>query len=309
VPERRAAEVPRQADVPVPRHLPPGRPQGTPAGRAGFAIGLVVAAEGGVVAAVAFGAGSVWPFWGAVPVLAVWALLLLAPLSAPRSYGYREPEADERARLEHAWRYVQQHAGVSGYRLVIVESEGLNACRPSARTVAVTSRSARSLTPEHLAAVLAHELGHLQGWRAVPAFVHAQVTLPNRTLQWALRTAWSPIGPMWKRAVEWHRPIGFLGVLLLAAVAAVVTVLVAVPAALAYAASLGARLLSAGGEARADAAAVRMGFGADLVAAVEHRIEHQPDGLPLPLVRRAQALRRRLGRAAQVLPPNSGGGP
>ncbi|MGI5208181.1 M48 family metalloprotease [Spirillospora sp. CA-108201] len=288
-------EAPRQAEEPGPRYLPPGLPQGTPSGRARIAIGLVVAAEGGVVAAVAFGAGSVWTLWGAVLVFAVWALLLLAPFSASRSYGYREPDGDERARLEHAWRYVQQHAGVSGYRLVIVESDGLNACRPSTRTVAVTSQSARSLPPGRLAAVLAHELGHLQGWRAVPAFVHAQVTLPNRTLQWALRTVWSPIGPMWKRAVEWHRPIGFLGVLLLAAVAAVVTVLVALPAALAYAASLGARLLSAGGEARADAAAVRMGFGADLVAAVEHRIEHQPDGLPLPLVRRAQALRRRLG--------------
>lgn len=294
-PVRRAAEVSRQADEAVPRYLPPGRPHGTPSGRAGVAIGLVVAAEGGLVAAVAFGAGSVWPLWGAVSVFAVWALLLVAPLSAARSYGYREPDGDERARLEHAWRYVQQHAGVSGYRVVIVESDGLNACRPSARTVAVTSQSARSLPPGQLAAVLAHELGHLQGWRAVPAFVHAQVTLPNRTLRWALRTVWSPIGPMWKRAVEWHRPIGFLGVLLLAAVATVVTVLVAVPAALAFAASLGARLLSAGGEARADAAAVRMGFGADLVAAVEHRIEHQPDGLPLSLVRRAQALRRRLG--------------
>ncbi|WP_339154420.1 M48 family metalloprotease [Actinomadura luteofluorescens] len=279
----------------MPRFLPPGRPQGTPSGRAGIAIGLVVAAEGGLVAAVAFGAGTLWPLWGAVSVFAAWALLLLAPLSAARSYGYREPDGDERARLEHAWRYVQQHAGVSGYRVVIVESDGLNACRPSARTVAVTSHSARSLPPGHLAAVLAHELGHLQGWRAVPAFVHAQVTLPNRTLRWALRAAWAPIGPMWKRAVEWHRPIGFLGVFLLAAVATVVTALVAVPAALAHAASLGARLLSAGGEARADAAAVRMGFGADLVAAVEHRIEHQRDGLPLSLVRRAQGLRRRLG--------------
>ncbi|NDU77975.1 M48 family metalloprotease [Actinomadura sp. DSM 109109] len=282
------------ADEPARRHLPPGQPQGTPSGRAGLAIALVVAAEGGVVGAAAIGAWSV-SLWGAVAVIAVWALLLLAPLTASRSYGYREPDEAERARLEHAWRYVQQHAGVSGYRLVVVESDGLNACRPSARTVAVTSDSARSLPSGQLVAALAHELGHLQGWRAVPAFVHAQVTLPHRTFRWVLRTVWSPIGPMWKRAVEWHRPIGFLGVLLLAVAASAVTLLVVVPAALSSAAFLAARLLSAGGEARADAAAVRMGFGADLVAAVEHRIENQPDGLPLPLVRRAQALRRRLG--------------
>ncbi|WP_141583437.1 M48 family metalloprotease [Actinomadura sp. WMMA1423] len=300
--EDRAAQVPREAasgqapaGEPVQRYLPPGQPHGTPSGRAGVAIALVVAVEGVAVAAVAFALRSVWPPWGSVVLAAFWAALLLAPLTARRSYAYREPDDAERARVDHAWRNVQQHAGVSGYRLVIVESDALNACRPSVRTVAVTSHSARSLPPERLAAVLAHELGHLQGWHAVPAFVHAQVTLPHRVLRWALRTVWSPIGPMWKRAVEWHRPIGFLVVFLLAAVASVVTVLAAVPAALAYAASLGAGLLSAGGEARADEAAARMGFGAELVAAVEHRIEHQPDGLPLPLVRRAQALRRRLG--------------
>jgi hypothetical protein len=100
---------------------------------------------------------------------------------------------------------------------------------------------------------------------------------------------------MWKRAVGWHRPIGFLLVFVMALLAAAVTVVVALPAAVGWGVALGARLLSARGEARADAAAVRLGYGAELVAAVEERIEHQPHGLPLPLVRRAQAMRRRLG--------------
>ncbi|TDD60720.1 hypothetical protein E1293_45505 [Actinomadura darangshiensis] len=277
------------------RFLPPGRPQDEPSGRGGAAIGLVVALEGVVVAGVAFGAQLVWPVWGAVVPAAVWAVLLLAPLTARRAYGYREPTVAERVRTDQPWRDVQKRAGVSAFRLVVVESDELNACRPSGRTVAVTSQSARSLPPGQLEAVLAHELGHVQGWHEAPAFVHAQVTLPSRALLWVLRKPWSPIGPMWKRAVAWHRPIGFLLVFLLAILATAVTVVVAPPAAVAYAAASAARLLSARGEARADAAAVRAGFGAGLVAAVEHRIEHQPHGLPLPLVRRAQSLRRRLG--------------
>ncbi|WP_024936757.1 M48 family metalloprotease [Actinomadura welshii] len=254
-----------------------------------------VAAEGVAVAAVAVGLQVLWPVWGPAVVVVVWAVLLLAPFTARLAYGYREPDVTERVRLGQPWQDVQRRAGAGAYRLVVVESDELNACRPFGRTVAVTSRSARSLPPGRLEAVLAHELGHLLGWRALPAFVHAQVTLPGRALVWALRRPWAPVVPMWKRAVEWHRPIGFLLVFLLAVLAAAVTVVVALPAAVAHGAALGARLLSARGEARADAAAVRLGFGAELVAAVEERIEHQPHGLPLPLVRRAQALRRRLG--------------
>jgi Zn-dependent protease with chaperone function len=251
--------------------------------------------EAVLVAAVAFGLHSVWPVWGAVAVVAVAALVLPAPLAARRVYGYREPGSAERVQLEQSWRDVRRRAGVGAYRLVVVESDELNACVPFGRTVAVTSASARSLPPGRLEAVLAHELGHLLGWRAVPAFVHAQVTLPSRALLWTLRRCWSPIGPMWKRAVKWHRPIGFVLLFLLALSATAVTVVVALPAGAAYIAALGARLAGGRGEGGADAVAVRLGFGAELVAAVEDRIEHAPHGLPLHLVRRAQGLRRRLG--------------
>ncbi|WP_165966903.1 M48 family metalloprotease [Actinomadura sp. 7K507] len=282
--------------VPTPgRYLPPGRPPEAPSGRAGVPVGLIVAVEAVAVAGVAFGGHLVWPVWGAVAVVAVWAVLLAAPLAARRAYGYREPAAAERVQVEQAWRNVQGRAGTAAYRLVVVESEALNACTPFGRTVAVTSHSARSLPPGTLEAVLAHELGHLLGWRAVPAFLHAQVTLPSRALTWVLRGTWAPVGPMWKRAVAWHRPIGFVAAFLLTVLATAVTVAVALPAAAAQAASRAARLPRGRAEARADAAAVRLGFGAELVAVVEHRIEHAPHGLPMPLVRRAQGLRRRLG--------------
>lgn len=276
-------------------YLPPGRGgvdvrrKGGP----GVAVGLVVVLEGVLVAGVAAGLHLVWPVWGAVGAFGVWAVLLLVPLGARRAYGYREPGGDERARLEQPWRDVQRRAGAGAYRVVVTDSGELNACTPFGRTVAVTSDSARSLPPLRLEAVLAHELGHVLGWRAGAAFVRAQVALPSRALTWALRTPWSPIVPMWKRAVQWHRPIGFLAVFLLTIVATVVTVVVVVPAAVACGVATVARLLRS--EARADAFAARTGLGAELLAAVEHRIERGAQGMPLPLVRRAQALRRRLG--------------
>ncbi|XRQ13387.1 M48 family metalloprotease [Actinomadura welshii] len=251
-----------------------------------------MAVEAVVVAGAAVGMHVVWPVWGAGVVLAVWAVLLAAPLAARRAYGHREPADAERGRLEQAWRQV---AGAGAYRLVVVESDELNACTSFGRTIAVTSHSARSLATGRLAAVLAHELGHVTGWRAVPAFVHAQVTLPSRALGRVLRGMWAPVAPMWKRAVAWHRPIGFLAVFVLAVLAAVVTAVLALPAGVAYAAAWAARLPRRRAEAGADASAVRLGFGAELVAAVEDRIENAPHGLPMPLVRRAQGLRRRLG--------------
>ncbi|TDC00142.1 hypothetical protein E1284_40860, partial [Actinomadura bangladeshensis] len=229
------------------RYLPPGREA---PGRAGVPVWGIVGGEAVVVAAVAFGAQLVWPLWGAVAVVVVWGLVLLAPLGAGRVYGYREPQSAERVQLEQSWRDVQRRAGVSAYRLVVVESDELNACVPFGRTVAVTSASARSLPPGRLEAVLTHELGHVLGWRVVPAFVHAQATLPSRALLWTLRRAWSPVGPMWKRAVKWHRPIGFVLVILLALAAAAVTVVVALPAGVAYVAALGARLPGGRGEGR-----------------------------------------------------------
>ncbi|WUI01974.1 M48 family metalloprotease [Spirillospora sp. NBC_00431] len=225
--------------------------------------------------------------------VAGWTLSLLVLLGARRAYGYREPGAEERGRLEQPWRDAQRRAGVVAYRLVVTESDELNACTPFGRTVAVTSHAARTLPPPRLEAVLAHELGH----RAGAALVRAQVTLPSRLLTRVLRAPWAMVVSMWKRAVAWHRPIGFVAAFFLAVAATAVTIVVVAPAGVAYAAALSGRLLAGRAEARADAAVVRMGLGADLLAAVEHRIEQagREGGMPMPLVRRAQGIRRRLG--------------
>ncbi|WP_187414068.1 M48 family metalloprotease [Actinomadura chibensis] len=295
--ERAALARPAPVEAPSqgPLYLPPGTAQ-VEAGRdwAGVSIGLVLVVEVLGVAAAAAWTRSVWPGWGAVIVVAAWAVLLAVPLGAGRVHGHREPDGDERARLAEPWRDVQRRAGTSAHRLVVVDSSELNACASFGRTVAVTADSARSLPPFRLAAVLAHELGHVRGRQAGMAFVRAQVTLPGRALLWTLRAPWSPVAAMWRRAVKWHRPIGFVLAFFAAVAAAAVSAVVAAPALAGGAAAVAARLTGGLAERRADAFAVRTGLGAELLAAVEHRIDGA-DPMPLPLVKRAEALRRRLG--------------
>ncbi len=268
----------------------------------------------GAVAPVAFGLYLAWGMWGAVVPFVVWwaPAPLLSTLAAQRwaarvFYGCRELDAVERGRVAEPWHRVQRRTGVQdgGYRLMVIESEDLNACTAVGRIVAITSSSSGgSLATERVEAVLAHELGHRLGWRRGLGQVNAQMMLPVSGLWWVLRVLWTPVAPMWRRAVAWHRPIGFLLTFLLAFAAAVVSVVVAAPTAVSFGAVRLARLSAGLQESDADAVAVRLGLGAQLLAAIEEHIEaaHDPRGgrgeggssLVLPLVRRAGRLRKRL---------------
>ncbi|MEU6036397.1 M48 family metalloprotease [Actinomadura sp. NPDC047616] len=263
----------------------------------------VLAGEAAIIVPLAYAAHLAWPSWGAPVPFAAWcglALFTFLPAAqswSARTHGCREPTASERSRLERPWRALLHRAGLRDrqYRLMVTDSDDLNACTPARRIVTVTTHAASLPTP-HLEAVLAHELGHKRGLQSLPAFVTTHLTLPSRTLRWTLRTLWSPVVPMWKRAVAWHRPIGFLMVFLLAAVATTVTLLAALPAAVAYAATTLTRLSKAPAESEADRLAVRLGLGPELLTAVETHIENTAPSaaLPLPLVQRAQHLRRTL---------------
>ncbi|GLW61798.1 hypothetical protein Arub01_00420 [Actinomadura rubrobrunea] len=261
----------------------------------------LLASELAIVGPLAYVAHRAWPVWGAAVPFAAWCALALLTFLPParnlaaRACGCRPATGPERARLDWTWRQVVRRAGLRSYPLMVADSEELNACTPVPGIVAVTTHSAGSLSTAHLQAVLAHELGHKRGPQALPAFVTAHLAVPSRALRWTLRALWSPIVPLWKRAVAWHRPIGFLMVFLLAAVATAVTVAAALPAAAAYAAAALTRLAAPHLEAQADAFAARLGLGPDLLAAIEDHIEsrHQASGsLPLPLVQRAHHLRR-----------------
>jgi Zn-dependent protease with chaperone function len=273
-----------------------------------LALVPVVACEAAVLAPIAYGLHLAWPVWGAVALfVAWWSLALLLSASAPQRmlmrllYGGRVPTRDEQARLQGPWDEVLQHLGRLNGRLslMVVDSAGLNACTPVGRIIPVTANAANSLPTDQLRAALAHELGHKIGWRTVPAFVHTQLRTPSRSLWWLLRTLWSPVGPMWRRAVAWHRPIGFVLVFLLVVIATAVTVVTALPAVAAYGASAATRLSARQTEARADELVVLLGLGNELLAAVEHHIDNghsadaeAPSPLPAHLVQRAQHLRR-----------------
>jgi STE24 endopeptidase len=91
----------------------------------------------------------------------------------------RKPTMHDGRALHAVWGNVADAAGVQPekYRLWVQDSQGLNAFATSGHIVAVT-RAALDMPPNHLAAVLAHELGHHFGghpwatlltyWYAIP---------------------------------------------------------------------------------------------------------------------------------------------
>ncbi|GLZ02830.1 hypothetical protein Acsp03_02970 [Actinomadura sp. NBRC 104412] len=251
-----------------------------------------LATEMAIVGPVAVALHLRWPVWGAAVPFLLWWTVALLPYRPRSKTPHREPDGKELARLADPWRHVLHRAGLDprDHRVLLTDRDTLNACATTGHDIVVTERSARTLAPNQLEAVLAHELGH----RSTASFT--RLTWPSRLLWWTLSALWTPVGPMWRRAVAWHRPIGFLLVFLLAALATAVTVIAVVPAALTHALHRAARPLTDRTEFQADDFAVRLGLGPGLLAAIEHRLEATPADKPLPprLLRRAERLRRRL---------------
>lgn len=266
------------ARVVTPPAPPPRRGGGV---RPLLALAPVAVAAAAIVALVAYGLNLLWPVWGAiVPVVAWWAP---APLLSARSvrrfiartwYGCREPTREETQRLEVPWTGVLRRAGVDPgrFHLMVVESDDLNAYASDGDIVTVTSLAVRKLPARRLEAVLAHELGHHLRRHLIPALLLTQLLLPVRLLWGLTRAVWWPVRRMYRVAVIWRTPFGYLVTGLLAIVAAVAFVIFAVPAAVAYG---GAALSGLGrdrAELEADAEAVRLGLGEPLLAVIEEFI-------------------------------------
>ncbi|GLY87736.1 M48 family metalloprotease [Actinoallomurus iriomotensis] len=275
-----------------------------------------------IVAPVAYGLDLLWPTWGAVAPFAAWAVGAAGATwqretILRRAYGYREPSLDELRRLKDPVRRALARAGVSAgqVRLMIVKSREPTAPATTGRLVAATSYAVDSLPPDRLEAVLTHELSHRTGLNPVPVFCYHQLVLPVRALWWLLAHAWRPVRRMWRVAVAWRTPFGFLVTFLLALVAAVVIAVLAVPACVAFLGAALSRISVDQAEFQADATVTTLGLGPQLLAALEDAIDagHTDTaradrllGLPPLAVRRAQRLRRKLARrthprAVQVL--------
>lgn len=271
-----------------------------------------------IVGPIAYGMALVWPVWGGVVPFAVWwaaAPLFLVPatqrLIATTWYGCRDATGDEATRLDAPWRAVLARAGIPAgrYRLMVVDSEELNAYATTGRIVVVTSQAARTLPPDQLEAVLAHELGHQLSLHVVPVFCHAQLMVPIRVLWWLLARSWRPVRRMWAVAVKWHTPFGFLVTFLLAILAAAAFVVSAAPAAIAFVGVALSRISTDSTEYQADRAAIDLGLGPALLAVLESFIDAGRGGTgrlgrllavqPL-LVRRAHRIRKTLAQRSHV---------
>jgi Zn-dependent protease with chaperone function len=265
-----------------------------------------------IVVPIAYGLNLVWPTWGAGVPLVVWGVGAVLP-SWPQEriqqawYGYRDPTTEELRRINEPIRRALQRTAVPAgrVRLVIADTQELNAPATAGRTIAITSYAASSLPSDQLEAVLAHELTHHVGLHTVPVFCHTQLMLPIRALRWLLARIWRPVRQMWRVAMAWHTPFGFLVTFLLAVVAAVVIVISAVPACVAFLGAALSRVSTDRTEFQADAAVAGLGLGPQLLAALETGIEvgHvETDrvghllALPPLAVRRAQRLRKKFAR-------------
>lgn len=119
-------------------------------------------------------------------------------LIATHLFGARPPTTRERAMLGPLWREVAARAELepSSYQLWVEDTDQINASAAAGHIVTVTRYALTHLPPEHLAAVLAHELGHHRGghawssllmyWYSLPArlFTRAMI-LASRVALWA----------------------------------------------------------------------------------------------------------------------------
>jgi len=121
------------------------------------------------------------------------ALLFAPPVESVISrlvLGTRRPTEGELRILAGPWQAVCRAAGVNGsrYALHIEESDELNAFAAGGRTVAVT-RSALRLHPNHLEAILAHELGHHLAGHPVVSMLSLWYALPGRAATYLVKMA------------------------------------------------------------------------------------------------------------------------
>lgn len=99
----------------------------------------------------------------------------------------RPPLDHERARLEPVWREVTARAGIEAhsYELMVESSSEINAMAAAGHVVGVTTYALDQIPSSHLAAVLAHELGHHTGGHAWAGLLGYWYSLPGR-IAWAM---------------------------------------------------------------------------------------------------------------------------
>ncbi|WP_433193991.1 M48 family metalloprotease [Nocardia sp. CA-107356] len=153
-----------------------------------FVCSLVVI---GLVAELA-ASGNVVVVWAAIGAFVLSGAAVFAGpaefIIARVIFRLRRPTLAEQQRLDQAWGPVSWAAGVppDRYRLWVQDSGELNAFATSGHIVAVTRAALDRLPPQHLSAVLAHELGHHLGGHSWAALLTYWYALPGRMAARAL---------------------------------------------------------------------------------------------------------------------------
>ncbi|PXX66474.1 STE24 endopeptidase [Nocardia tenerifensis] len=297
MPAPSAADSPRRTAAPAARRYPAVAATvllALPTIALSVAIVLILGAWAGLWLSVT--AVVIWVFAGVMLFDAAWFTPDRARFA--KASGYRRPIPPEDEILAVAWGNVTSAPGVDGwpYSLWVEQSEDPNAAAAPSRIVAVTS-SALTLDPRQLEAMLAHELGHHRNVDPRVRLLDAWIAMPRRVLWAVCRLAGRPAGILGALA-PCVRSIVAIGMLPVAAIA--LTPVVGRTAALLFVALLIVEPLTRGVQERrdefaADRAAVDLGYGRELAAALR---QWEPADLP-----RLVALRRRLYGTHPALAP------
>jgi Zn-dependent protease with chaperone function len=100
----------------------------------------------------------------------------------------RPPTGAEMAAIQPIWNDVTRRAGIDGtkYELWLEDTDELNASAAAGHIVSVT-RGAMRLPPEHLTAVMAHELGHHVGGHAWSGLLGLWYAMPVRAFMFVVK--------------------------------------------------------------------------------------------------------------------------
>ncbi len=203
--------------------------------------------------------------------LAAAGLMFTPPLERlflTRFFGTREPTAQEMETLGPCWHAVLARAHIPDdrYILQVEDSRDLNAAAAGGHLVMVTRQAITALPANELRAVLAHELGHHLGLHTVGLLLSYWLSVP---IVWCAR-----IGYRAARIAYWFTRVfgafGFPGAtiagFLIGSMFHFIAFCFRVVTEIAYAIG---RLIGQSSEHHADRAATDLGFGADLVNALD----------------------------------------
>ena len=199
-----------------------------------------------------------------------------------RVLGARRANADELVRLSEAWNVVADAHGIPRQRFVlaVVDSDDLNAFACGGHLLIVSSYAARNLTHEELTGVLAHELSHHLGSHTVGLTFAQWTSLPII----GLARLGTTLRDMSNRIDHVLRP-EYASV---AFVMRIATFFLTAVSKIFYSGLLIAHAfgnaVGRGAEYAADARAMRMGFGEQLLGALRRFMnEHHVDEANGPL--------------------------